>query len=196
MINKIVPISSNANDELVSVYNCWKSVWEGFLVENNHDMKLFSDEFLMHDEAIAVFNGQNCIALSLMSYIDLNNELHIQKSYFSHWSDLDIAKIKRYGQKAVLCTNFSILKEFRGRHSSGNLRDALFKLSLNRLIDKNCDVLIGTMRCRAKMNETGVEFNGEIIKSGVDHPKFKEPIEVVCFSKDKISYFQDIKYAA
>lgn len=150
------------------IYQCWEATWnEAFRDLGKPEGYLKSDAFTRQDFVGALFNHDQCVALSFFRRADPAMPTFRADSYFSNWSDTHIRKLRSYGDDIVICSNFVITKEARGENLGVSLKDVLIGITLRAFREMQADALSGTPRTNRKMNEACAKWGGTEIARGM-----------------------------
>jgi len=137
---------------LGKAYECWSSVWRATLHELDNVTDVPSDEFTRQDEIGALFHDFECIGLSCVRWLDLENPIFRDDSYFKVWPADALRVASEYGSSACILSNLTVAPAFR-RVPDLNVAEALLGLAMNRFEHSDADVLIGTPRADRRVNQ-------------------------------------------
>lgn len=100
--------------EYRKAYLCWRSVWnEAFKEEMNIKEDLYSDNYTRQSHVAAVFYEGEVAGLMTLNYMDLNDPVAMDDSYFKVWPELAKMRLKKEARSAIITGNFTINFNFR-----------------------------------------------------------------------------------
>lgn len=142
----LTPRSTRADDpRIVEAYRCWRATWRDAFVELEHHSELYSDDFTRQDEVGAVFQHDECIALSCFRWVDLSAPMNRQDSYFRVWPEAARVAACREGSNICVSSSFTIAADWR-RSPVCSLKDVLMALIVERFLASDADAVVGTVR--------------------------------------------------
>lgn len=144
--------STRADDpQLVEAYRCWRATWRDAFVELGQHSELYSDDFTRQHEVGAVFQHDECIALSFFRWVDLSVPMNRDDSYFRVWPEEARAEACREGSRICVSSSFTLAAGYR-RSEVCSLKDVLVALIIERFLASDADAVVGTVR-----NNRGVD---------------------------------------
>ncbi|MFY0539078.1 hypothetical protein [Nannocystis pusilla] len=105
-----------------AAYRCWYESWSEAFRELGKPGPLHSDAFTRQKEMCALFIGEQCMALSFMTPVDLEYPLARADSYFHNWSDRALTSLARDGSLVMINGNFTVHADARRAAPGFSLR--------------------------------------------------------------------------
>jgi hypothetical protein len=153
---------------LGKAYECWSSVWHDTLYELDHVENVPSDEFTRQDEIGALFHEFDCVGLSCLRWLNLENPIFRDDSYFKVWSPEALRTASEFGSEACILSNLTVAPAYR-RVSDINVAETLLGLAIDRFEHSRADVLIGTPRADRRVNKLAYRIGFCPIAPDVTH---------------------------
>lgn len=148
----LTPGHTSAHDSrIVEAYRCWRATWRDAFVELEQHSELFSDDFTRQDEVGAIFQHDECIALSFFRWVDLSSPMNRDDSYFRVWPEEARDEACREGSRICVSSSFTLAAGYR-RSNVCSLKDVLVALIIERFLASDADAVVGTVR-----NNRGVD---------------------------------------
>jgi hypothetical protein len=148
----LTPGHTHAHDSRIAeAYRCWRATWRDAFVELEQHSELFSDDFTRQDEVGAIFQHDECIALSFFRWVDLSNPMNRDDSYFRVWPEEARDEACREGSRICVSSSFTLAAGYR-RSNVCSLKDVLVALIIERFLASDADAVVGTVR-----NNRGVD---------------------------------------
>lgn len=142
----LTPRNTRADDpRIVEAYRCWRATWREAFVELEQHSELYSDDFTRQDEVGAVFQHDECIALSFFRWVDLSAPMNRHDSYFRVWSEAARDQACREGSRICVSSSFTVAAGWR-RSTVCSLKDVLVALIIERFLASDADAVVGTVR--------------------------------------------------
>ncbi|MET0390119.1 MAG: hypothetical protein ABW321_29375 [Polyangiales bacterium] len=147
----------------------WTEVWHQTLLELDNVQRVSSDEFTRQDEIGAIFHGYECIALSVFRWVDLDNPMYGDDSYFAVWPQAARDKACRDGARICIGSNITIAPAWR-KAEGCSLKDVLAALIIERFVHAGQgDAMVGTMRKDRGMDKLMDRVGAERLGFTVTH---------------------------
>jgi hypothetical protein len=148
----LTPGRARADDpQLAEAYRCWRATWRDAFAELEQHSELYSDDFTRQHEVGAVFQHDECIALSFFRWVDLSVPMNREDSYFRVWPEAAIDQACREGARICVSSSFTLAAGYR-RSNVCSLKDVLVALIIERFLISDADAVVGTVR-----NNRGVD---------------------------------------
>ncbi|MDC0666458.1 hypothetical protein [Nannocystis radixulma] len=129
-----------------AAYRCWYEAWSEAFRELGKAGPLHSDAFTRQQEMCALFLGEQCVALSFISSLDLEHPFARADSYFHNWSDRALASVARDGSLVMINSNFTVHPTARRAAPGFSLKDVLLGLCLERFLESRAAAMTGAVR--------------------------------------------------
>ena len=148
----LTPGQTRADDpRIMEAYRCWRATWRDAFVELAQHTELFSDDFSRQHEVGALFQHDECIALSFFRWVDLSVLMNREDSYFRVWPEAAKDEACREGSRICVSSSFTLAAGYR-RSKVCSLKDVLVSLIIERFLASDADAVVGTVR-----NNRGVD---------------------------------------
>lgn len=173
-------------DQYNKVYDCWRQLWSTAFKQEilQVDSDLYSNDFTRQDEVLALFYQGECVGLSCLRSVDFNEEATKDDAYFSRWNEFTLRKLNSYGKRVLICSQLTVSPKFRRSYLGISWKDLLVALSARRLLDTECEVMIGAVRRVRGMEKAS--YRSGFIPLMVDVPYIgKESADFVAYLKEK-----------
>lgn len=165
-------------------FKTWKLVWQQALRELDGVDKIHSDGFTRHNKIIAIFHKNECASLIAIRECDMQLPANREDSLLSAWDDDAFEKLMVEGSRVGICTYLSVNPSYRGEVSTGILlKDVIMGLAVKALLDSDCDVMTGTMRCNRGTHKSAYLTGADFIKKSTMH---EVEVDLVGFFKKRI----------
>lgn len=129
-----------------AAYRCWYESWSEAFRELGKPGPLHSDAFTRQKEMCALFLGEQCVALSFMTPVDLEYPIARADSYFHNWSDRALTSLARDGNLVMVNGNFTVHANARRAAPGFSLKDVLLGLCLERFLESPATAMTGAVR--------------------------------------------------
>jgi hypothetical protein len=187
----------NNPDRLKKIYQksfkCWHETWDEFYHGEHHSSaKLNSNEFTRQDEIIALFYAGECFAITFFKEVSWNDSTAALDAYFNAWTPGAINGLLKNGSNVLICSQFTVAKNFRNRKVDIPWKSILFNLSIKYFIESSADVMTGMMRVKKGMGKMSVMAGGEALAQNVicaDHEN--EPADLIGFFHEGVQKVYD-----
>ena len=108
----------NISRELLEIYQksfeCWFDTWNDYFHgEYQTNIKLASNEFTRQDDIMALFYEGKCFGVTFFKEVDWDDPTASHDAYFAPWTPEAISGLISRGKKVIICSQFTIAKEFR-----------------------------------------------------------------------------------
>lgn len=148
----LTPGQTRADDpRIAEAYRCWRATWRDAFVELEQHTELYSDDFTRQHEVGALFQHDECIALSFFRWVDLSVAMNRDDSYFRVWPEEARDAACREGSRICVSSSFTLAAGYR-RSTVCSLKDVLVALIIERFLASDADAVVGTVR-----NNRGVD---------------------------------------
>lgn len=166
-------------------FKTWLETWAEAREELGVKPDLPSDGFTRQTKIGAVFHDMKCIALSGFNELDFSFSSARKDSLLSSWSDSDYGPLTEFGSKVMIGGYLTVAKEYRGPLIGGKkLKDVMVALCVRTLLDSNCDVMTGTMRCNRGTDKSAYLNGATFLAKG---SMFDVEVDKVGFFRKHIS---------
>jgi hypothetical protein len=153
---------------LGEAYRCWSTVWTQTLEELDHLKHVPSDDFSRQDEIGAIFHEWECIGLTAYRWVDLDNPIFKDDSYFSVWPRECVDAVCAAGSRVCIGSNLTVATAWRNA-SGASVKELLLTLAVERFLQSDADAMAGTMRNDRGMNMLGYRLGFKPLAHDVIH---------------------------
>ena len=164
-------------------FQCWNDVWSDYYTsEHPSGHRLNSDEFTRQDEVLALFYKGECFGITFFKEVHWGDLSAPLDSYFELWPQEAIDKLTSRGKKILICSQFTVAKNFRGKTTDIQWKYVLFGFIMKRLLESHVDGMTGTMRVKRGMGRVSFEAGAVPLMTDViykDHES--ESVDLVAF---------------
>lgn len=129
-----------------AAYRCWHESWSEAFRELGKPGPLHSDAFSRQREMCALFLGEQCVALSFISPLDLEHPVARADSYFHNWTDRALTSLVRDGSRVMVNGNFTVHSIARGAAPGFSVKDVLLGLCIERFLESGAAAMTGAVR--------------------------------------------------
>ncbi|PCC69516.1 hypothetical protein SAMN02745121_06323 [Nannocystis exedens] len=133
-------------DLYAAAYRCWYETWSEAFRELGKQGPLHSDAFTRQQEVCALFLGEQCVALSFMTPVDLEHPFARADSYFHNWSDRALTALARDGALVMINSNFTVHPDARRAAPGFSSKDVILGLCLARFLESPAAAMTGAVR--------------------------------------------------
>lgn len=169
------------------IYQFWKRTWIDTFQQLSVNSNIFSDAFTRQDCVAAILFKGEIIATTFFREVDLTQSSEIDDSYFKNWSSQSLQKVREMGEKAIICSYFSVHPEFRNRRIGISLKDMLLGLVVKYLLVSEADVLLGTPRVDRSMSEACLRWGAQLIEEDVPSG-YGDTVDLIGFHKKQLLF--------
>ena len=153
---------------LGEAYRCWRDVWKTTLRELDNLPDVPSDEFTRQDEIGALFHDYECIGLTGFRWVDTSQPMFLDDSYFKIWPTSASDAARAFGPIACILSNLTVSPAWR-RARGPRVMELLGCLSVDRFVQSDGDVLVGTPRVDRGVNRLCYRLGFRSLMSDVVH---------------------------
>ncbi|MGN6103610.1 MAG: hypothetical protein ACTHU0_00665 [Kofleriaceae bacterium] len=136
-----------------AAYACWYQTWSEAFRELGKEGALHSDAFSRQDEICALFLGDECVALSFMTLVDLELPSVRADSYFRNWSDQARGALARDGSCVVVNSYFTVHPNARRAAPGFSVKDMIMGLCNERFLESGGSAMTGAVRKSRNVHE-------------------------------------------
>lgn len=169
-------------------FKCWYDTWDEFYhSEHESALKLNSNEFTRQDEVLALFYEGQCFAVTFFKEVHWSDETAALDAYFNPWTPEAIAGLRQKGDTILICSQFTVAKDFRNRKTDIPWKYILSGFNMKRFLESTADAMTGTMRVKKGMGRMSVEAGATPLALNVvckDHED--EPADLVGFFHEEV----------
>lgn len=170
------------SETLFKAYGLWKRIWLHTFQELEGIKNIYSDDFLRQDEAFAIFYRDECIGITMHSFVDLDNPIQRDLKYFKAYPPGSLEAIRNKGIRHVLISNQTAVDhEFRKSLTGMAFGDILIGLSVRRLVESRLDAFIAYTNNSKKVQEICYRFGAKPIVKG--HSQHNVEVDIVCLER-------------
>lgn len=183
-----------SNDLVNEVYKTWKLVWSKAFLELDGNDQVFSDGFSRQTKIGGVFYKGICVSLSAFREVNFESPYQREDSLLSAWDEEAFKILMSEGPRVSICSYLSVHPDFRGEIANNvTLKLITTHLCALVLLDSDCDVMTGTMRCNRGTDKSAYSSGASFIKKSSMHGV---EVDLVGFYKKRIlanrSNFQNL----
>lgn len=173
-------------------YRLWKEVWTQTLVDLKHPQKLQSDGFTRQTKIGALFYQNKCVALSAFRDVDFTCLPQREDSLLKSWSPEAFDILTQDGPRVCIASYLTVAPDLRGTIAPDiTLKLLIVSLCTKYLLESDCDVMTGTMRCNRGTEKSAYASGARFIQKsqmyGVD-------VDLVGFFKKEIQQLPPSQY--
>ena len=166
------------------VYKTWKLVWSKAFLELDGNGQIFSDGFTRQTKIGGVFYKGICVALSAFREVDFASPFQREDSLLSAWDEESFQILISEGSKVSICSYLSVHPDYRGEIAPDvTLKLITTHLCAKVLLNSDCDVMTGTMRCNRGTDKSAYASGASFIKKSTMHAV---EVDLVGFYKRRI----------
>lgn len=170
-------------DLYLKTYQCWKEVWSHAYLELGVDPVKSSDSFTKHDEVNALFYKGQCAGLITFKYIDLDNPVEWEDSYFAIWPNTAKEKLREHGRKIILATYLTVHFDFRRNAHGISWKDLLIALIIKRLRNSDYQAMVAAPRITKSSQIATYRHGAEALSKDVKYPIPNETVDLIIWDK-------------
>jgi hypothetical protein len=102
--------------------------------------------------------------------LDMSQQSGLEDSYFKVWPETAISALTEYGKKIIVCSYFTLHKNYRKNSHGINMKDVVMGLIVQRYLDSGAPGMTGTMRNNRGMNDCTYRFGAKpLLKDLIHH---------------------------
>lgn len=178
--------------ELHDVYKksffCWHETWNDYFhQEHITNVKLASTEFTRQDDILALFYKGECFGISFFKEVDWDDPTARLDSYFSSWPATALDGLAQRGKKILICSQFTVAKDFRNKKTDIAWKYILCGLIMTRFLNSTAHAMTGTMRVSKGMGKVAVSAGAIPLITNLkceDHEN--ELVDLVAFFQEEV----------
>ena len=170
-------------------FKCWHEVWSEFYdSKDTGKHTLNSDEFTRQDDILALFYKGECFGITFFKEINWDDASASLDSYFNPWPQEAKDKLISRGKKILICSQFTIAKNFRGKTTDIQWKYVLFGFIMKRFLESRVDGMTGTMRVKRGMGRVSFEAGAVPLMTNITYNEYEdEPIDIVGFFHEEVN---------
>ncbi len=172
----------------MDAYKVFKAVWESTLQEiHGPEFKLFSNDFTRQDRIHALFMGSECMGLTCLRKVNLENPIDREDSWLQIWTQDHYNSLHLTDKSNVYINSFFTLSPpFRKSQllDSVPIGYLLGCLSLLDQLDLSIPLVLGMMRRDRSMHKLGSLWGSELLEGSVIYNN--TPTDLVVFREDNV----------
>lgn len=169
-------------------FKCWHETWNEFFHEDHvTNVKLASTEFTRQDDVLALFHKGECFAISFFKEVDWDDPTAKLDSYFSPWPEEALNGLIQRGKKILICSQFTVAKNFRNKKTDIAWKYILCGLVMTRFLNSDAHAMTGTMRVAKGMGKVAVSAGAIPLMTNLmceDHQN--ELVDLVAFYQTEV----------
>lgn len=169
--------------DYIKSYQCWKEVWCHAFQELGVDPVKNSDSFTKHDEVNALYYRGECAGLITFKWIDLNNPVEWEDSYFAIWPQEAKDRLKNHGNKIILATYLTVNFPFRRNAYGLSWKDLLIALIIKRLEASHFNAMVAAPRITKSSQIATYRHGAEALSKDVKYPIPNETVDLIIWDK-------------
>lgn len=165
------------------IYQCWKNVWSHAYLELGVDPVHNSDSFTKHDEVNALFYKGECAGLITFKWVDLNNPVEWEDSYFNIWPEEAKEQLRSHGNRIILATYLTVNFNFRRNAHGISWKDLLIALIIKRLQNSTFQAMVAAPRITKSSQKATYRHGAEALSKDVKYPIPNETVDLIIWDK-------------
>lgn len=173
-------------EEYKKVYVCWRETWSRAFSELQVDKPFYSDSFTRQDYVGAIFHGSKCVALAFFRLMDATRDELAVDSYFSNWSDEHRRVLCSRGPRIIVCSNFTVHPDARGKQIGVHTKDLLMGMITETFLNSEADAMTGAVRVDRGVNGAGERWGAYVIDRKVPCDYGERNTDLIGFFKGHI----------
>ena len=151
-------------------FQMWKQVWSATFIELNNNQKLFSDGFTRQTKIACIFAGDECATMVACREMNFAISAQREDSLLASWDNEAFENLTVEGSRVSIASYLTVAPEFRGEIAPGiSLKTLSVMMSTHCLLDSDCDVMTGTMRCNRGTDKSAYQAGARFIKKSKMH---------------------------
>lgn len=171
-------------------FKCWHEVWSDYYQsEHPSGHRLNSDEFTRQDDILALFYKGECFGITFFKEVHWDDLSANLDSYFELWPKEAVDKLLSRGKRILICSQFTIAKNFRGKTTDIQWKYVLFGFIMKRFLEGRVDGMTGTMRVKRGMGRVSFEAGAVPLMTNVVYKDHEDE------SVDLVGFFHEEVYA-
>lgn len=146
-------------------YNLWRKVWTQTLADLNSPQKLFSDGFTRQTKIGCLFYEDQCVAMSAFRDVDFSIPAQRDDSLLNAWTPEAYDLLTADGSRVCIATYLTVDPDFRGEIAPEiTLKLLIVNLCSKYIVESDCDVMTGTMRCNRGTDKSAYNSGARFIQ--------------------------------
>ena len=171
------------------IYSKWFQLWQDTMKGLGIDRPLYSESFTRQHYFGSLYYQGKCVALCSYRWTNAKELSFAGDSYFSTWYPLAIRHLKSRGDRIVICGNFCLDPNYRGRIHGISVKDLLMGMVVETFMNSPSDCLAGAVRVDRKMNDLTVRWGAKLIAENVDSG-LGDRVDMIGFFRDIVEKTQ------
>lgn len=180
-----------SSEEFSAAYQTWHSVWADTLKQFGSDEKLFSDSFSRQDEILSIFHERTCIAILLLRWMDFARFNYASDSYFKNWTEVDIARLTKFGKKIMISSFLTVHPEYRMKQMGFSFRDVILDLMVQRFLISPMDSISGITRREKHVHTTSYSLGATAIRKDIPYHNDADRVDLLVFYRQEVRLLED-----
>lgn len=179
------------HSDYFNAYQLWKSIWSKTLQTESKIKEpevLYSDNFLLQDEAVCLFDGDEIIAVIMLKWLDLTLAAHCDLSYFAAYP-VEVLKKLSLESPQVVTVGGLVIKESWRKHVVGfGVSEIIIGATIKRFLETPAQALITLTRNNRSVHKIFYRYGGHplcqnILSHGVE-------ADIIAVYKDNLLFSQ------
>lgn len=177
--------------EYKAAHEMWHHVWSSTLKDFGSNEKIYSDAFTRQDEILSIFHGQACVGMLLLRWMDFTRFNYATDSYFKIWTEIDIAKLTRFGKRIMISSYLTVHPEYRIKHTGVSFRDVILDLMVQRFLPSDMDSISGITRREKHVHTTSYNLGATTIREDLPFHNDEDRVDLLVFYRKDVRLLKD-----
>jgi hypothetical protein len=171
--------------DMDSAYKCWRSVWGQALTEEmNVKDALYADNFSRQSHVAVLFYGDEPFALTTLNFMNLNDPLYQDDSYFKVWPLDAVAKLKADSTNIMTCCNVTLNFKFRKNSFGVSGKDLMLAMLVQYLKASELDSIVAAVRLEKGMEKASYRTGAASIQRDLPYSIPGQRVDLVIWKKN------------
>lgn len=172
-------------NEYHKAYECWRSVWNQALKEEmNVKDELYSDNFSRQSHIAVLFYDNEPACLITMNYMDLNDPVAMDDSYFKVWPELTRMRLKKEARNIIVTGNLTVNFNFRRGAYGQCWKKLIFAFLVRHIKSSSFDLAVGTPRLEKSVEKACYQTGARPLNRDLPYTIAGQRIDLVSWHRN------------
>lgn len=165
-------------------YVGWRNVWGQALTEEmNVKDPLYSDNFTRQSHVAALFYGDELFGLVTLNYMNLEEKIYQDDSYFKVWTPDSIQGLYKNAKQIMTLCNVTLNFRFRKNSIGVSGKDLLLLMAVHYLKSQNLDAIVAAVRLEKSMEKSAYRTGAISLAKDLPYSIPGQRVDLVLWSK-------------
>lgn len=171
--------------EMDKAYEAWRNVWGHALSEEmNVRDYLYSDNYSRQSHVAALFYGDELFGLVTLNYMNIEDRIYKDDSYFKVWTADALQKLHRSSKEIMTLCNVTLNFRFRKNAIGLSGKDLLLLMTVHYLKSQQLDAIVAAVRLEKSMEKSAYRTGAFAFAKDLPYSIPGQRVDLVCWNKE------------